>query len=180
MSITIDDFKDFFKPTKEKANISLSVCCNKTLDLLNKKIKNKNIRIIKNFESITIESYESEIIQVLMSIINNSNDAFSNTVNQERLIFIDILMNEENILIKIRDNAGGVRRNIINKIYEPYFTTKLRSQSTGIGLFMCDEIITKHMNGKIESVNKKYIYNDIKYKGLETLITLYPENNKQE
>ena len=180
LSITIDDFKDFFKPTKEKANISLSVCCNKTLDLLNKKIKNKNIRIIKNFESITIESYESEIIQVLMSIINNSNDAFSNTVNQERLIFIDILMNEENILIKIRDNAGGVRRNIINKIYEPYFTTKLRSQSTGIGLFMCDEIITKHMNGKIESVNKKYIYNDIKYKGLETLITLYPENNKQE
>lgn len=115
-----------------------------------------------------------------MSIINNSNDAFSNTVNQERLIFIDILINEENILIKIRDNAGGVRRNIINKIYEPYFTTKLRSQSTGIGLFMCDEIITKHMNGKIESVNKKYIYNDIKYKGLETLITLYPENNKQE
>ena len=180
LSITIDDFKDFFKPTKEKTNISLSECCNKTLDLLNKKIKNKKIKIIKNFESITIESYESEIIQVLMSIINNSNDAFSNTVNHERLIFIDILINEENILIKIRDNAGGVRRNIINKIYEPYFTTKVRSESTGIGLFMCEEIITKHMNGKIESVNKKYIYNDIEYKGLETLITLYSENYKQE
>jgi signal transduction histidine kinase/ABC-type nitrate/sulfonate/bicarbonate transport system substrate-binding protein len=175
LSSTIDDFRDFFKPTRERSKFSLSECCNKTLDLLNSKLKNKGIRIIKNIESIQINAYESELIQVLMSILNNSRDAFSDEENQEKLIFINISMDKENIIIKIKDNAGGVNNNILNKIYEPYFTTKHKAQGTGIGLYMCEEMITKHMNGKIESTNKKYIYEDIEYRGLETVITLYPE-----
>ena len=174
LSTTIDDFRDFFKPTRDRAKFSLSECCNKTLDLLNSKLKSKNIRIIKNIESITIEAYESELIQVIMSILNNSRDAFVNVKNQERIIFIDVSIDEENVIIKIKDNAGGIKKDILDKIYEPYFTTKHKAQGTGIGLYMCEEIITKHMNGKIESMNKKYIYDDIEYKGLETIITLYP------
>ena len=174
LSTTIDDFRDFFRPTREKVTFSLSECCNKTLDLLNSKLRNKSIRIIKNIESIEIEAFESELIQVIISILNNSRDAFKSVKNQERVIFIDISKDENNVLIKIKDNAGGVRKDIIDKIYEPYFTTKHRAHGTGIGLYMCEEIITKHMNGKIESVNKKYIYDDIEYKGLETIITLYP------
>lgn len=174
LSTTIDDFRDFFRPTREKVTFSLSECCNKTLDLLNSKLRNKSIRIIKNIESIEIEAFESELIQVIISILNNSRDAFKSIKNQERVIFIDISKDENNVLIKIKDNAGGVRKDIIDKIYEPYFTTKHRAHGTGIGLYMCEEIITKHMNGKIESVNKKYIYDDIEYKGLETIITLYP------
>ncbi len=174
LSTTIDDFRDFFKPTREQARFSLSECCNKTLDLLNSKLKNKSIRIIKNIESIEIEAYESELIQVLMSILNNSRDAFASVKNQERLVFIDVSIDEKNIIIKIKDNAGGVKKDILDKIFEPYFTTKHRAHGTGIGLYMCEEIITKHMNGKIEAINKKYIFDDIEYKGLETIITLYP------
>ena len=136
-------------------------------------LKNRKIRIIKNIESIQIETYESELVQVLMSILNNSRDAFSNVENQEKLIFIDISIDDKDIVIKLKDNAGGVKNDILNKIYEPYFTTKHKAQGTGIGLYMCEEMITKHMNGKIESTNKKYIYDDIEYKGLETIITLY-------
>tara|TARA_B100001063_G_scaffold68360_1_gene62284 strand:- start:13537 stop:16185 length:2649 start_codon:yes stop_codon:yes gene_type:complete len=173
LSTTIDDFRDFFKPTREKSKFFLSECCNKTLDLLHSKLKNRKIRIIKNIESIQIETYESELVQVLMSILNNSRDAFSNVENQEKLIFIDISIDDKDIVIKLKDNAGGVKNDILNKIYEPYFTTKHKAQGTGIGLYMCEEMITKHMNGKIESTNKKYIYDDIEYKGLETIITLY-------
>ncbi|WP_193311046.1 ABC transporter substrate-binding protein [Poseidonibacter ostreae] len=176
LSTTIDDFRDFFKPTREQSKFSLSECCNKTLDLLHSKLKNKNIRVIKNIESIEIEAYESELIQVIMSVLNNSRDAFNTVKNQERLIFIDVSIDEKDIIIKIKDNAGGVKKELLEKIYEPYFTTKHRSNGTGIGLYMCEKIITKHMNGKIESINKKYIYDDIEYKGLETTITLYPEN----
>jgi signal transduction histidine kinase/ABC-type nitrate/sulfonate/bicarbonate transport system substrate-binding protein len=174
LSTTIDDFRDFFRPTREKAKFSLSECCNKTLDLLNSKLRNKNIRIIKHIESVQIEAFESELIQVLMSILNNSRDAFKTVKNQERFIFIDVSRVKNDVTIKIKDNAGGVKKDILEKIYEPYFTTKHRGQGTGIGLYMCEEIIAKHMNGKIESVNKKYIYDDVEYKGLETIITLYP------
>jgi len=173
LSATIDDFRDFFRPTRQKAKFSLSECCNKTLDLLNSKLRNKNIRIIKNIESIEVEAFESELIQVIMSILNNSKDAFKTVKNLEKLIFIDISRDGDDIVIKIKDNAGGVKKDILDKIFEPYFTTKHRAQGTGIGLYMCEEIITKHMNGRIESTNKRYIYDDIEYKGLETVITLH-------
>ncbi|MGB1226572.1 MAG: ABC transporter substrate-binding protein [Poseidonibacter sp.] len=172
LSTTIDEFRDFFRPSREKTEFSLFECCNKTLDLLNSKLKNKKIRVIKNIEAIDINAFESELIQVIMSILNNSRDAFDENSEQKRLIFIDVSKDESNILIKIKDNAGGVSQDILEKIYEPYFTTKHRSQGTGIGLYMSEEIITKHMNGRIESNNKKYIYDDIEYKGLETVITL--------
>jgi len=175
LSTTIDDFRDFFKPTREKSKFSLVECCNKTLDLLNSKLKTKNIRIIKNIESIQIVAYESELIQIIMSILNNSRDAFSTLKDQERFIFIDVTNDDDNVIIRIKDNAGGAKDEILDKIYEPYFTTKHKAQGTGIGLYMCEEMITKHMNGKIESTNKIYIYEDIEYKGLETIITLYPE-----
>ena len=174
LSTTIDDFRDFFKPTRDKENFSLSECCNKTLELLHSKLKDNKIKIIKNIESISITAYESELIQVIMSILNNSKDAFTDNRNQRKLIFIDVSKDDENILIKIKDNAGGVKKDILEKIFEPYFTTKHKAQGTGIGLYMCEEMITKHMNGKIESLNKKYIYDDIEYEGLETIITLYP------
>ena len=172
LSSTIDEFRDFFKPTKEKTEFSLFECCNKTLDLLNSKLKNKKIKVLKDIESIDIKAFESELIQVIMSILNNSRDAFCDEKDGKRLIFIDVLKEGNEVLIKIKDNAGGVGKDILEKIYEPYFTTKHKSQGTGIGLYMSKEIIDKHMNGKIESDNKKYIYDDIEYKGLETVITL--------
>ncbi len=172
LSTTIDDFRDFFKPTRDKEEFSIFECCNKTLDLLDSKLKYKNIKIIKNIENINIVAFENELIQVIMSILNNSKDAFGNKENYLRIIFLDISKDKDKVLIKIKDNAGGIKEELLQKVYEPYFTTKHRSQGIGIALYMCEEIITKHMNGKIESLNRKYIYEDIEYKGLETIITL--------
>ena len=172
LSTTIDDFRDFFKPIRDKEEFSIFECCNKTLDLLDSKLKYKNIKIIKNIENINIVAFENELIQVIMSILNNSKDAFGNKKDYLRLIFLDISKDKDKVFIKIKDNAGGIKEDILQKIYEPYFTTKYRSQGVGIALYMCEEIITKHMDGKIESLNRKYMYEGIEYKGLETIITL--------
>ena len=75
-------------------------------------------------------------------------------------------------ILTIKDNAGGIKNENLDRIFEPYFTTKHKSQGTGIGLYMSLEIINKHMNGKLSASNKEYIYNNKKYTGAEFKIEL--------
>ena len=88
------------------------------------------------------------------------------------LQFINIYKKENSVIISIKDNAGGIKNDVINRIFEPYFTTKHQSQGTGIGLYMSLEIIEKHMNGTLSCSNKEFVYNDIKYKGAIFIIEL--------
>ena len=172
LSDTIDDFRYFFKPQKEKNNFYLEKCCEKTVDLINPNFLNKDIQIIYKIENIKISGYETELIQVLINILNNSKDALTSIENEKKLIFIDVFKENDKAIIEIKDNAGGIDENIINKVFEPYFTTKHQSQGTGIGLFMCQEIIYKHMNGKISISNITFEYKSKTYKGALTRITL--------
>ena len=171
LSNTIDDFRYFFKPQKEKENFCLKQCCNKTIDLLNTNFFDKEINIISQIEDIQISGYETELIQVLINILNNSKDALE-TVLDEKFIFIDIVKENKKAIIKIKDNAGGIPEDIIDKIFEPYFTTKHQSQGTGIGLYMSQEIIHKHMNGYFDISNTEYEYKGKRYKGTLALIVL--------
>ncbi|MDD3009357.1 MAG: cache domain-containing protein [Arcobacter sp.] len=142
LSQTIDDFRNFFSP------------------------------IIKNIEDIELFSYENELIQALINILNNSRDELLKKEN-ERYIFIDVYKNDiDEVNIIIKDNAGGIKEEVINKIFEPYFTTKHQSQGTGIGLYMTEEIVTKHLNGIISVKNKEFIFNDKKYIGAQFRIKL--------
>lgn len=81
------------------------------------------------------------------------------------MIFISTKIEDNFAFIDIKDNAGGISSEIMDKIFEPYFTTKHQSLGTGIGLFMCQEIVNKHMNGSIEAKNVTYTYEDKEYKG---------------
>lgn len=171
LSNTIDDFRYFFKPQKEKENFYLEKCCRKTIDLMNPNFLNKDIQINYKMENIQISGYETELIQVLINILNNSKDALE-LLNDEKLIFIDIFMENKKAIIEIKDNAGGIDEEIMDKVFEPYFTTKHQSQGTGIGLFMCKEIINKHMNGQLNLSNKSFEYKNKIYKGTLTRISL--------
>ena len=111
------------------------------------------------------------MIQVLINILNNSKDALE-TVFDEKLILIDIVKENKKAIIKIKDNAGGIPEDIIDKIFEPYFTTKHQSQGTGIGLYMSQEIIHKHMNGYFDISNTEFEYKGKTYKGTLALIIL--------
>ena len=172
LSQTIDDFRNFFSPNRQKTKFFLRNTFSTTLDLISAQFSAKEIHIIKNIEDIELFSYENELIQALINILNNSRDELLKKEN-DRYIFIDVYKNnidEVNIIIK--DNAGGIKEEVINKIFEPYFTTKHQSQGTGIGLYMTEEIVTKHLNGIISVKNKEFIFNDKKYFGAQFRIKL--------
>ncbi|MDK2063357.1 cache domain-containing protein [Aliarcobacter butzleri] len=171
LSQTIDDFRNFFIPNKEKSKVNLIEIFKKTLDLISAQFSSKDIEIIKNIEGVEFESYENELIQALINILNNSRDELIKK-DGERFIFVDAFEKDNFINIIIKDNAGGVIKENLDKIFEPYFTTKYKSQGTGIGLYMTEEIITKHLNGTICVENVEFTYNEKEYFGAQFTIRI--------
>lgn len=172
LSNTIDDFRNFFSKDKEVSSFNINTPIDKVLYLLKNKLNNMNIQVIRKDENINVIAYKNELIQVILNIINNSIDAFENKNISKKFIFIDIHEKNDKVVLIIKDNAGGIEKEIISRIFEPYFTTKHKSQGTGIGLYMSLEIIKKHMFGNILVSNKKYFYNDIEYEGAEFIVEL--------
>ncbi len=171
LSETINDFRDFFKPDKEKVRFTMQNAIDKTFKLLKSQIKNKDITVIQNIRTITIKGFERELLQVLLNIFNNAKDALVE-ISSERYIFIDIDEKDGMVIISIKDSAGGISDEIIQRIFEPYFTTKHKSQGTGLGLYMSQEIITRHMHGTIEVKNSTFTYNNKEYTGANFIIKL--------
>ena len=172
LSQTIDDFRDFFKPEKEKSKFKLEELFEKTYELISSQFKNNNIQIIKEIENIELYGRSNELSQVLINIIKNAKDELIKIKNNDRrLIFINMYKKDSKAIIKIKDNAGGINKDIINKIFDAYFTTKEQTDGTGIGLYMSKQII-QEMNGKIEVSNEKYKYEDVEYLGAQFTIYL--------
>ncbi|MEA3384314.1 MAG: ATP-binding protein [Campylobacterota bacterium] len=176
LSKIIDDFRDYFKSNKDKENINIKDTIVKTLDLLSSKFKNSEIEIRNEIKDITFFGLKNELIQVFMNILNNSKDALIKSENIKKVITIKTDKLNENgtefLQIVINDNGGGIQSDIINKIFEPYFTTKHKSQGTGIGLYMVREMIVKHMNGTISVENIEINIDDTKYIGVAFTIEL--------
>ena len=171
LSKTIDDFKDYIKGDKIKKQFNLKILIDSFLNLVNGSIKCNSINIVLDLqENIKINGYDNELIQCFMNIFNNSKDALNEVEN--KYIFIFTSIENDKVLIKIRDNAGGIDSDIVSKVFEPYFTTKHKSQGTGLGLHMTYNLIVDGMNGTIEVINKDYEYNEIEYTGAEFVITL--------
>ena len=125
-----------------------------------------SIEIIKNSEDVLIKNYENELIQVLINILNNAKDELIKKDSTfQKMIFIKILKEKNGVLLQIKDNAGGIPKDIVERVFEPYFTTKHQSQGTGIGLYMSREIIVKNMNGEITVANVEYTYKNLHFKG---------------
>ena len=94
------------------------------------------------------------------------------SIPNEKYIFVDIYKEDTSLIIKIKDNAGGIKEDIIKRVFEPYFTTKHQSQGTGIGLYMSEEIITKHMDGVLEVENTSYEFEGENFIGALFIITM--------
>jgi len=158
MSKTIDDFRNYFKPDKKKAEFNLSEAIGNTLSLVEDslKCKNINIELIANGDPV-IYGYRNEFAQVLLNILNNASDVIveRERVNPKVTITFGIEVGSEGAhsVITIADNAGGIPEEIISKVFEPYFSTKGPQQGTGIGLYMSKTIIEKNMGGRLTARN---------------------------
>jgi len=172
LSKTIDDFKNFIKGDRVKGKFYLKSNINSFLHLLEGTIKTNNINIILDLEEdLKVDGYENELTQCFINIFNNSKDALIENRISDKYIFINAYKLNNKIIIKIKDNANGIPLNIINKIFEPYFTTKHKSKGTGLGLHMTYSLIVEGMKGSIEVKNVQYEYNNSIQKGCEFTIT---------
>jgi PAS domain S-box-containing protein len=150
LSNTIEDFRNFFKQDKDVETVDLETIFNDTSSIILASLKNNGIDFILNFDkTIQISTYRRELVQVLINIIKNAKEALQEKDIKVKKIEIKIVTVEDKISIEIIDNAGGIKDEIIDKIFEAYFTTKDQQNGTGLGLYMSKMIIEKHLKGKI-------------------------------
>ncbi|MCX6060632.1 MAG: HAMP domain-containing sensor histidine kinase [Campylobacterales bacterium] len=154
MSQTIDDFRNFFKQDRVQSNVNINHIVGEVETLLGPLLARKKITVIRNIDpSITVLVYPNELKQVLINLVNNAREAIEQSKNTERQIRISCEHKSRFCTISIEDTGGGVPLYIIDKIFDPYFTTKFESQGTGIGLYMAKMIVEKHFLGKLSVHN---------------------------
>jgi two-component system, sensor histidine kinase and response regulator len=152
MSTTIDDFRNFFKPNKEKTSFSLKKAVQDTLEILSASLRNHNITVhLDAPEDIIAYGFPNEYFQVMLNILNNSKDAMLGRQLRNGEIHITITRHGENAQVIIRDSGGGIPADILPKVFDPYFTTK--EKGTGIGLYMSKLIIENNMGGQLDARN---------------------------
>ncbi|GFE60905.1 PAS domain-containing sensor histidine kinase [Geobacter sp. AOG2] len=154
MSRTIDDFRNFFKPDKEKISFSVHAIILQTLSLINESFKAHHIEIdADTAHDVWVSGFPNEYSQVILNILLNARDAFSEQDIDEARVVIRAFGGDGGSVVTISDNAGGIPAHIIDKIFDPYFTTKGPDKGTGIGLFMAKTIIEKNMHGRLSVRN---------------------------
>ncbi|MCX8058385.1 MAG: PAS domain S-box protein [Spirochaetes bacterium] len=154
MSHTIDDFRNFFKPDKQKIKFSIKDSINRVIDIVSATFDNYRISIYIDIkEDIMIEGYPNEFGQVILNLLTNAKDLFLEKKTVNPFVKISVFKKEKNVIIEVQDNGGGFSESVLKNLFQPYFTTK--EHGTGIGLYMSKYIIEKNMNGKILAFNKE-------------------------
>jgi C4-dicarboxylate-specific signal transduction histidine kinase len=153
MSQTIEDFRNFFKPDKEKSEFTASQALEVALSLVKESCTNHFIEVVTELEEDwTIEGYYNEFCQVLVNVVQNARDALVERATPGGKVILRSFVENGRAVITITDNAGGIPEEIIDRIFEPYVSTK-GVQGTGIGLYMAKNIIENNMLGSITAVN---------------------------
>jgi signal transduction histidine kinase len=156
MSHTIDDFRNFFMPKKEKEEFFLINSIEMVMGIISSTLLNYNIKIeISVDENIKIKTFLNEYKQVLLNIIGNAKDVLIEKNIENPLIKIIAIEDDKSVVLFIEDNGGGILVEPKSKIFEPYFTTKEDSNGTGLGLYMSKIIVDKNMKGKLKVKNTK-------------------------
>lgn len=174
MSDTVDDFRSFLKEDKEYRFLKLPETFKKVRQLTKNLLVTNGIELITDIRELEVYGIENELIQIFMNLISNSIDAFE-SLRGLKLIMIKIDQSDDDIIILFKDNAGGIKEEFIKKVFEPKFTTKEEQGGSGIGLYMCKEIINNTFNGSITLQNENFVYEDQEYKGASLSIKI-PKN----
>jgi C4-dicarboxylate-specific signal transduction histidine kinase len=151
----MNDFMDFFNHKKEVNYFSIFELFEHAIKLVQMSSREK-VEIVYNMQSdIEMFGYRSELIQVLLISINNSMDAFITSKTKKPKIELSAIRKEDYVYFTLEDNGGGIPDDILDKIYEPYFTSKPKTQGTGLGLYIMKIIIEKSMLGELSLENSE-------------------------
>ncbi len=176
LSQTIDDFRNYFNSGIDTiAPFSLQDAVRKVNELIKESFKNNHIEIVMTDKDCIITHNESLLIQALLNIYNNAKDAIKENAVIYKYFFVDVQCNKNAVVITLKDSGGGIDEDIIEKIFEPYYTTKHQSNGTGLGLYITYGIISEHLRGTIEVHNTHYNYLNYELSGAEFIITI-PRN----
>ena len=157
MSHTIDDFRNFYKPSKKKDKFDIKKALYSTIEIVNAKPKQTDLHVEVVVEDFILNSYENEFKQAVLNIISNAKDAIFSKKEKNKefrgIIYLVGKKYKNSYEITISNNGGEIKKEILDRIFEPYFTTKFEKQGTGIGLYMTKMIIENSMAGSIEVKN---------------------------
>ncbi len=167
LNTTIEDFRNFFQKNSVKVEFNILDVINSSISIIDSSYKNNSIEIYieASKDEFIIKNLKTEFAQVILNILTNAKDALKKKDPKEKIVKIEVYTEQKNDVVKIYDNAGGIQNEILHKIFDPYFTTKHKSQGTGIGLYMSKQIIEKHMNGYLSAKNEIFIKGNKKYFG---------------
>ena len=155
MSKTIDDFRNFFMPNKDPKEFSIKESLDEVLRIIGKSITNQNIEIVLTIsKDKKILGYKNEYEQVILNLLSNAKDAIIAAQKEDGRIIISLSIVGKKARLSVEDNGGGILITPIEKIFEPYMTTKSDNEGTGIGLYMSKLIIEKSMKGRLYAQNK--------------------------
>ena len=152
LSTTIDHFKDFYTPSKQKENFLIKEAIDSSITVLSAELKKRNITLDVQYnvnEDINIRGIKNELSQVILAILSNASDVLKEV--ETPLINILIDANDAEIIISISNNGKQIDKRDINKIFEPYFSTK--KEGTGIGLYLSKMIIKRSFDGDLKVEN---------------------------
>ncbi|MCD4668430.1 MAG: hybrid sensor histidine kinase/response regulator [Sulfurimonas sp.] len=156
LSKTIDDFRNFFRPNKEIEEISLAEVINEAKLILGKSLEYSQVELSIKHENIhKVKTYSRELLQVYINLLKNAQEALIENTEKDRRIDILVSIDTDNVITTICDNGGGIDESIIEKIFDPYFSTKDEKIGTGLGLYMSKTIIEKHLHGSLKVYNTK-------------------------
>ncbi|MDA3909321.1 MAG: response regulator [Sulfurimonas sp.] len=157
LSSTIDDFRGFFKEEKSIQKVTIKELVDSSIGIMGPTLQTKNIEIkLQLNENITIYTYINEVKQVILNILKNAEDIIEEKEIKDASICISGHKDEENAYLVLEDNAGGVPEDILTSIFEPYFSTKIAKDGTGLGLYMSKTIIEDHCKGSLRVKNSGY------------------------
>jgi hypothetical protein len=154
MSQTLNNFRNFYAPDKEKIRFNLNRVIAETVSFIEESLKEDRITIdVKSAGDPLVEGYPNEYSQVLLNILFNAREALSERFNGSARITVSSFTEEGKGVVTISDNGGGIKQDIMERIFEPYFTTKDNGKGTGLGLFMAKTVIEKNMGGRLTARN---------------------------
>lgn len=182
MSQTIDDFRNFFKPNKTPEMFGIEETIKKSVDLVKGYYEKIGITISVVCQSeLFVKGYSNEFSQVIMNLLSNAKDALEESSCKDKLIEIVVTKDDKYAHVEVFDNGGGISKEVIERMFEPYFTTKHKALGTGIGLHMSKQIIEKQMRGTISADSCSHMFANSKfYEACASIIISIPFDKKEE